>query len=89
MQAHLNILIGCEESQAVTKAMRAKGHNAKSCDIQPCSGDMPEHHYQMDVFKALNMMAWDLIILHPPCTKIAVSGNRWYGVGQAGHGERV
>jgi hypothetical protein len=41
----LEILVGCEESQEVTKALREIGHNAKSCDIQECSGGMPDHHY--------------------------------------------
>lgn len=85
----LDILVGCEESQEVTKALREMGHNAKSCDIVECSGGMPEHHYQMDIFKALDLKKWDIIILHPPCTKIAVSGNRWYGVGQPRHNERI
>lgn len=85
----LEILVGCEESQEVTKALREIGHNAKSCDIQECSGGMPEHHYQMDVFEAIRMQKWDMIILHPPCTKIAVSGNRWYGMGQPRHQERI
>lgn len=85
----LDILVGCEESQEVVKALREIGHNAKSCDVQECSGGMPEHHYQMDVFEAIRMQKWDLIILHPPCTKIAVSGNRWYGMGQPRHNERI
>jgi hypothetical protein len=85
----LDILVGCEESQEVTKALREMGHNAKSCDIVECSGGMPEHHYQMDIFKALDLKKWDIVILHPPCTKIAVSGNRWYGVGQPRHSERI
>ena len=85
----LDILVGCEESQEVTKALREIGHNAKSCDIVECSGGMPEHHYQMDIFKALDLKKWDIVILHPPCTKIAVSGNRWYGMGQPRHNERI
>jgi hypothetical protein len=85
----LDILVGCEESQEVVKALREIGHNAKSCDVQKCSGGMPEHHYQMDVFEAIRMQKWDMIILHPPCTKIAVSGNRWYAMGQPRHNERI
>ena len=85
----LEILVGCEESQEVTKALREMGHNAKSCDVVECSGGMPDHHYQMDIFKAIDLQKWDIIILHPPCTKIAVSGNRWYGVGQPRHNERI
>jgi len=85
----LDILVGCEESQEVTKAFREMGHNAKSCDIVECSGGMPEHHYHMDIFKALDLKKWDIVILHPPCTKIVVSGNRWYGVGKHRHNERI
>ena len=47
------VLCGCEESQEVTKAFRAKGHEAYSCDLLPCSGGRPEWHLQMDVFKAI------------------------------------
>ena len=72
------ILIGCEESQAVCIEMRKKGHEAYSCDIIPCSGGHPEWHLQMDVIDAINLKKWDLIILHPPCTYTALSGNRWY-----------
>jgi len=71
----LDVLVGCEESQVVMKALREIGHNAKSCDLQECSGGEPEHHYQMDIFKAIDLQKWDLIILHPPCTAMAVSGN--------------
>lgn len=46
----MNILVGCEESQTVTKAFRAMGHTAFSCDLQECSGGHPEWHIQKDVF---------------------------------------
>lgn len=85
----LNVLVGCEESQRVTRAFRALGHNAKSCDIQECSGGVPEHHYHMDVFEAINMQPWDIIILHPPCTKLALSGNRWYSPSKPKYAERI
>lgn len=85
----MNILVGCEESQAVTIELRKLGHNAFSCDIIPSSGGHPEWHLEMDIMKVLFLQKWDLIILHPPCTKIAVSGNRWYGEGNRRHNERI
>jgi site-specific DNA-cytosine methylase len=71
----MKILIACEESQAVTKEFRALGHDAYSCDILPCSGGHPEWHLQGDVFKYINQ-GWDLMIAHPPCTYLSVSGAR-------------
>lgn len=85
----LDVLVGCEESQAVTSALVNLGHNAYSCDIQPCGGTIPERHLQGDVFRAIGLRKWDIIILHPPCTKIAVSGNRWYGSSQPRYEERI
>lgn len=73
----MRILIACEESQTVCKAFRAKGHEAYSCDIMPCSGGHPEWHIQDDVLKHLNN-GWDMMIAHPPCTHLAVSGARWF-----------
>ena len=70
------VLIACEESQAVCKEFRALGHEAYSADILPCSGGYPEWHIQGDVTKILND-GWDLMIAHPPCTYLAVSGARW------------
>jgi hypothetical protein len=72
----MKVLVACEESQAVTKAFRERGHQAFSCDILPCSGGHPEWHIQGDVTKILND-GWDLMIAHPPCTYLAVSGARW------------
>jgi site-specific DNA-cytosine methylase len=71
----MKILIACEESQAVTKAFRALGHDAYSCDILPCSGGYPEWHLQGDVFGFIEQ-GWDLMIAHPPCTYLSVSGAR-------------
>ncbi len=71
-------LIGFEESQEVCKAFRELGHEAYSCDTEDCSGGRPEWHLKMDIFKAIHLRKWDLIILHPPCTYTAVCGNRWY-----------
>lgn len=92
MRRKLNILIACEESQAVCKAFRKLGHNAYSCDILPCSGGHPEWHFCHDIVEVLNRTnltlqngkkasvrgEWDLMIGHPPCTFLAVSGAKWY-----------
>ena len=78
----MRVLVGCEESQVVCKAFRERGHEAYSCDLQPCSGGHPEWHRKGDIITILrNSGYWDLIILHPDCTAMAVSGNRWYGNG--------
>lgn len=71
------VLIACEESQAVCTAFRKRGFEAYSCDILPCSGGHPEWHIQDDALKHLNE-DWDLIIAHPPCTDLAVSGARHF-----------
>ena len=75
------ILIGCEESQTICKAFRNSGYEAYSCDLQPTRGN-PEWHYQQDIMQVIPARRWDLIILHPDCTALAVSGNRWYGHGR-------
>lgn len=87
----MKVLVACEESQEVCKAFRALGHEAYSCDIQECSGGHPEWHIKGDVIPLLNgnvktvtmggvdvtvRDTWDLIIAHPPCTDLAVSGAR-------------
>lgn len=72
----MKVLIACEESQTVTKAFRKNGFEAFSCDILPCSGGHPEWHIQGDVLEQLNK-GWDLIIAHPPCTYLTVTGNKW------------
>ena len=73
----MRILVACEESQAVTKELRRLGHEAYSCDILPCSGGHPEWHRQQDVFEVIPE-GWDMMIAHPPCTYLAVSGAQWY-----------
>jgi len=73
----MKILCACEESQAVTKAFRAKGHEAYSCDLQPCSGGHPEWHILGDVVPLLSDR-WDMVISFPPCTHLSVSGARWF-----------
>lgn len=69
----MRVLVACEESQEVCKAFRALGHEAYSCDIQPCSGGHPEWHIQVDALKLLKLK-WDLIIAHPPCTYLTNAG---------------
>lgn len=70
------VLIACEESQRVCKAFRKFGHEAFSCDTQPCSGGHSEWHIQDDVLNHLDE-GWDLIIAHPPCTYMSKAGARW------------
>mgnify|MGYP003675273513 FL=1 len=72
----MKILIACEESQTITKKFRELGHEAFSCDLLPCSGGHPEWHFQEDIFKVIDK-GWDIMIAHPPCTYLAVSGARW------------
>ena len=89
----MNVLVACEESQEVCKAFRERGHNAFSCDLIQCSGGHPEWHIMGDVLYVIgggvNFVTqdgtqnriegkWDLIIAHPPCTDLAVSGARWF-----------
>mgnify|MGYP001068918153 CR=1 FL=1 len=87
-----NVLIACEESQRVCMEFRKLGFNAYSCDLLPSSGGHPEWHFQQDVFEVIKNKGgtlengekinidgnWDLMVAHPPCTYLAVSGARWY-----------
>ena len=94
----MKLLVCCEESQTVCKAFRELGWEAYSCDIEPESGGGPEWHIQQDVlplidgdcsFKTVDGTEhhiegqWDLLICHPPCTDLAVSGARWFKEKQA------
>lgn len=91
----MQILIACEESQRVTTEMRKLGHEAYSCDIEPCSGGHPEWHIQHDVIPILNGSCsfetvdgkmhsiygkWDMIIAFPPCTYLTSAGTRHYSL---------
>lgn len=95
----MKVLIACEESQTVCKAFREKGHEAYSCDIVECSGGHPEWHIMQDVLPLINGNCefytcdgihhvidgkWDLLIAHPPCTYLTVTGNRWFNVERYG-----
>ena len=88
----INVLIACEESQRVCIEFRKLGFNAFSCDIIECSGGHPEWHFKEDVLKVIKNKGgtletgkkikikgkWDLMIAHPPCTYLAVSGAKWF-----------
>ena len=92
MSKILNVLVACEESQAVCKEFRRLGHNAYSCDLLECSGGHPEWHFNCDVMKVIAEKGgvlqngeeahitgdWDLMVAHPLCTYLAVSGAQWY-----------
>ena len=71
------ILVACEESQAITKAFRKLGFEAYSCDLLPCSGGNPEWHIQGDAIEQAYSGKYDMMVAHPPCTYLAVSGARW------------
>lgn len=71
----MKVLVACEFSGRVSGAFRARGHNAVSCDLLPSEGSGP--HIQDNVLLHLKE-GWDLMIAHPPCTHLAVSGARWF-----------
>jgi hypothetical protein len=87
-----NILIACEESQTVCKSFRKLGFNAFSCDILDSSGGHPEWHFKEDVFEVIKNNGgqlengekhflnskWDMMVAHPPCTFLSVSGAKWF-----------
>ena len=71
----MKVLVACEYSGTVRDAFIARGHDAISCDLLP--SDRPGPHYQGDVFDIIgNGYGYDLMIAHPPCTHLAVSGAR-------------
>lgn len=86
----MRVLVACEESQRVTIELRKLGHEAYSCDVQPCSGGYPEWHIKGDCLKYINggealfwtedgvghvsLRRWDMIIAHPPCTYLSKAG---------------
>ena len=75
----MRVLIACEYSGIVRDAFAKKGHDAWSCDILPTEN--PGNHIQDDILKHLDKN-WDLMIAHPPCTHLAVSGARWFTEGK-------
>ena len=77
----MNVLVACEFSGIVRDAFRARGHNAWSCDLLPCEGD-PRWHMRCSIRTEIvgwgkGRMPWDLMIAHPPCTRLTNSGVRW------------
>ena len=82
----MRVLVACEYSGTVRDAFKARGHDAWSCDLLPT--DSPGQHIQGDVLEILND-EWDLVIAHPPCTHLAVSGARWFKDKQKEQGEAL
>jgi len=80
---NMNVLVACEFSGVVRDEFRKRGHSAWSCDLLPCESS-PLFHIQGDALQAIkdgrptDGAAWDLLIAHPPCTHLAVSGARWF-----------
>lgn len=72
----MKILVACEYSGRVRDAFRRRGHDAWSCDLLECEAD-PQWHYQSPVEEILHD-GWDLMVAHPPCTHLAVSGSRYF-----------
>lgn len=72
----MNVLIACERSGIVREQFKRMGHNAWSCDLEPTR--LPGNHLQCDVFEAINLIRWDLMIAHPPCTFLTVTRNKWF-----------
>ena len=73
----MRVLIACEFSGVVRRAFRERGHDAWSCDLLPAE-DGSSFHFQYDALEVANQRGWDLMIAHPPCTHLAVSGARWF-----------
>jgi site-specific DNA-cytosine methylase len=71
----MRVLVACEFSGVVRDAFKERGHDAWSCDLLPT--ETPGKHFQQDVLSILED-GWDLLIAHPPCTHLAVSGARWF-----------
>lgn len=71
----MKVLVACEYSGTVRDAFSALGHYAVSCDLLPT--ERPGKHYQGDVLDIIDE-GWDLMVAHPPCTHLAVSGSRWF-----------
>ena len=91
----MNVLVGCETSGEVREAFRARGHNAWSIDLLE-SDDDSRHHMIGDIMDYIDSredwgmgLELDLIIMHPPCTALCVSGNAHYGAGKPKNHLRV
>lgn len=76
----VKVLVACESSGVVRRAFTAMGHDAYSCDLLPADDGETSHHYKGDVRDLINpkyLYTWDLMIAHPPCTYLSVSGLHW------------
>jgi site-specific DNA-cytosine methylase len=82
----MRVLVACEYSGIVRDAFTERGHDAMSCDLLPT--ESPGNHYQGDVRDVLDQ-GWDLMIAHPPCTHLSVSGARWFKDKQAEQAEAL
>ena len=74
-QGDMKVLIACEFSGTMREAFTQRGHDAWSCDL--LDTEIPGQHIKEDVLNVLNY-GWDLMVAHPPCTYLAVSGARWW-----------
>lgn len=72
----MRVLIACECSGIIRDAFAVRGHDAWSCDLKP--GESPGQHIRGDVIEVIEREGWDMMIAHPPCTHLAVSGARWW-----------
>jgi len=72
----MKVLVACETSGIVRDAFLSRGHDAWSCDIL-AADTATDHHIQGDVREVINTARWDLLIAHPPCTRLCNSGVRW------------
>lgn len=72
----MRVLVACEFSGTVREAFARRGHDAWSCDLLPT--ERPGNHIRGDAIEAIHSQEWDLLIAHPPCTHLAVSGSRWF-----------
>ena len=82
----MKVLVACEYSGAVRRAFRDLGHDAWSCDLLPAEDGGP--HIQGDALEVIGR-GWDLMVAHPPCTHLAVSGSRWFSAKRVEQAEAV
>lgn len=83
----MKVLIACSFSGEEREAFARLGHDSWSCDLRET--EIPGQHIVGDALEVIASTRWDLIILHPPCTAMALSGNRWYGRGMPMHFKRL
>lgn len=83
----MRVLIACEFSGVVRESFRKRGHDAWSCDLEPAK-DGSEYHMPYDVLHTLNY-GWDMMIAHPPCTRLTVAGARWFAGNELEQAEAI